>query len=67
MKTPCEYTDLVECPWCHHLHRDSWEFFSDGSEDKEMQCHRCDQPLLVTRHVSVSYSSTRLKQKDPAK
>jgi DNA-directed RNA polymerase subunit RPC12/RpoP len=52
------YTDLIACPYCGYEDRDSWEF---SDEDGEWDCRSCGATMLVSRHVSVSYSTQKLK------
>lgn len=53
-----EYTDAPVCPKCGYAMPDAWELGFGSNEDIETQCDRCDAPMTVSRHVSVSYSTT---------
>lgn len=52
-----KYTDELVCPYCGHEHRDSWEASDD---DGSFWCGECDAEFSYTRHISVSYSTSKL-------
>jgi uncharacterized Zn-finger protein len=54
-----DYTDEVVCPYCGHVHRESWELFADGEEDQEMICGECGRDFTATMNKSISYSSRK--------
>lgn len=58
-----ERTDEITCPHCGHVHIDSWEWDSGngmGAEgDGEEDCAACDEPMIVSRHVTVTYSTKK--------
>ena len=53
--------DCVVCPYCGHIHEDSWEFFGPGFEydddTTEIGCHSCGKDFHVRLHVEYAYSS----------
>ena len=56
----CEYTDEVTCPYCGHVHGDSWEI--GGRHDSfEYQCHECEKDFDCYRNVEVTYTSVAKK------
>ena len=60
-----QYNDDPLCPYCGHKERDAWEInFGAGMEgETEITCGKCDEEYLVSRHVSVSYSTCKIKDK----
>ena len=52
-----EYTKEVVCPWCGHIHSDSWDFFPRYEETASAECGECDKPIRIVRHVSITYST----------
>lgn len=54
-----EYTDDPVCPWCDAEQGDAWEI--GGGEEGECgtACDSCGKAMVVSRHVSVSYSTRR--------
>lgn len=59
-----ECTHDIVCPHCGHIDRDSWEW-NDGAEgDGEHDCGECSVTFYVSRHVSVSYSTSKLKDSE---
>jgi len=57
-----EYTDNAVCPFCGYVERDSWEI-GDGEGETEHTCGRCDKAYGVSRHMQISYTTYRLKEK----
>ena len=53
-----EYTSVPTCPWCGHNHDPCWEYGSRECVDTE--CHSCGKPILMIRHISVSYSVRKI-------
>lgn len=51
------YTDEIVCPHCGYEHTDSWEQGSGNEEDFESECHDCGKVILVSRMVTVKYST----------
>lgn len=65
MPDETNYEDEVVCPKCEYRHRDSYEFFSNRSgsdEEIEVECRRCEAPLIVIREVSVTYLAKLIKK-----
>lgn len=57
-----EYTSKIVCPHCGYAHKDSCEFFDNGGECVESECWSCDKPMVVTRHVSIKYSTRKTQE-----
>lgn len=49
-------SDSVECPHCGETITDLWEYNWDPVETTETDCDHCGKPIVIVRHVSVSYS-----------
>jgi transcription elongation factor Elf1 len=54
------YKERITCPFCKHVHRDSWEHQQD---DGTMECHECDKEFVYSRHTSITYTTSAPKQK----
>lgn len=54
-----EHTDNIVCPYCGHKDRDSWEVdLGPGLEGTgEVDCDSCDRTFVVTRNVTVTYTT----------
>jgi hypothetical protein len=53
-----EYERNVFCPNCGHENLDSWAI-GDGEEGTfEIECSHCDEPLTITRHITIEYTAT---------
>jgi len=50
-----DYEDDVVCPHCGYKHGDSWEM-QDGKHD----CPECEKPFDLERHVSVTFSTSKI-------
>lgn len=56
-----EFTDKPICPYCGHSERNVWEIDFGGMDgDVEHTCGSCGEDYSLSRHVSVSYSSSPL-------
>lgn len=53
---------LITCPYCGHKDRDSWEFGGDEGSAEEQECGECERTFMVTRHVSITYTSEPIKE-----
>lgn len=49
-----DYTDEIVCPHCGYECSDSWEM-----EEGRHECGDCCRPFMVTRNVSVHYSTEK--------
>lgn len=49
-----DYTAEVVCPHCGYRHRDSWEMW-----EGENECGHCGGEFEMTRHVEVTYSTSK--------
>lgn len=49
-------TDEIVCPYCLHVHRDSWEY---GPDDGTTECYECDKPFRYTRNIRVTYTTRK--------
>ncbi len=54
-----EWTDEPVCPYCGTVQRDSWELGDD--DDGETDCDLCEKPFSYSRHVSVNWTTRKLK------
>lgn len=52
-------TRNIICPYCEHIHKDSYEIGSGGEEDNQMECYNCEQPFFYSRNITVSYYTSR--------
>ena len=53
-----DYTDLITCPYCGHVDRDSWEIGEEG----EWDCGSCGETMFVSIYETVSYSTRKLRK-----
>lgn len=53
-----DYTDEVVCPHCGYEHGDSWEMC-----EGERECPECEKSFEMEREVSVSYTTSKIKDK----
>lgn len=53
-------TDEAVCPYCGHEIMDSWEYSRD---DGEIECGQCCQEFNYTRNVSVTYSTSKRRDR----
>ena len=51
------YTDLVACPYCGFIDKDSWEIDEEG----EWYCNSCGKRMFVSIHTSVKYSTRKVE------
>jgi transposase-like protein len=50
------------CPHCGHVHKDAWEWRPNSLEfDDDWQCERCDKTFMLSRHTSITYTTTEPK------
>lgn len=60
-----EWQNEAVCPHCGYRHRDSWEFYTQGDcDDIEVGCHSCGKDFSLSRHVSVDYSTHKIKESE---
>lgn len=61
MTLDTDHTHNAICPHCGYEHRDSWEFnFGPGLEgDGDVDCHSCSEPFMCSRHVAITYSTSK--------
>lgn len=57
-----KYTNLPICPHCGHLERDFWEIDFGGGLDGDtvVGCGSCGKDYALSRHCSVSYSTSKI-------
>lgn len=55
------YTQEIICPNCFREYSDSWEY---SDYDDNMICPDCGQSFYYERHLEVTYSSKKNKEKD---
>jgi len=53
-----DFTDEVVCPYCGHVHSESYEF-GNGADDGEDECGECGKKFSWSRMISVSYSTSK--------
>jgi DNA-directed RNA polymerase subunit RPC12/RpoP len=52
----------VECPYCGHIHEDSWEWFQRGEEDdKEVECEGCEKVFFTSLRIMHIYLGRKPK------
>jgi hypothetical protein len=51
--------DAIVCPHCGHEDRDSSEWNGGDEGDGEEECGECERAFIVSRHISVSYSTRK--------
>lgn len=51
------------CPHCGHAVRDSWELDFGTSEEYEHMCCECEKDFVITRNVSVDYTTMKKETK----
>ena len=62
----CEFTTFAVCPFCGYEDHDSWEIGDGGEGETSVNCGSCDEEFLVSRHISVSYSTCKIESKPDA-
>ena len=60
----CSYTSEIVCPYCGYMHRDSWDMWPNDREENDIYCHHCDRDFTVSRDVSITYTSYKMKGGD---
>lgn len=55
------HRDSAVCPWCGFEHPDSGEWHLPKTICEE--CHNCRKVFLVTRHVTLTYSTRKVEPK----
>lgn len=58
----CDFRDNIVCPYCGYTNTDSWEINFGSNEDTETDCGMCSTTFRVSRHVDISYSSSKLEE-----
>ena len=48
--------DTIECPVCGSSMRDLWEYDFRDSECVDTECDHCEAVLLLTEHISRTYT-----------
>lgn len=54
----------VECPWCGHIERDSWEWGADADSGLDIECGACERPISITRNVFISWSARKIRSEE---
>lgn len=57
----CQFTREIVCPYCGHVHRDSWEF-GGGGEDGDDECGECGKMFSWSRTITVTYSTEKMEE-----
>ncbi len=52
-----QYTRNPVCPYCGYKMRNAWEDVAESDGWELAECGGCEQEYLVTRNVSVTYST----------
>lgn len=61
-KTRCESDgDAIACPHCGAPNGDLWEHDFRLNEDIEIECGTCAARILLSRHVSITYTARALR------
>jgi len=47
----------IICPYCDYEDHDSWEYNIDPDSSEMIECGRCEKKFVVTKFVSVKYST----------
>lgn len=56
------HTDEPICPHCGAVQKDAWEHFTaDSSECAETECGSCERDIVISQHISVTYSTKKGK------
>jgi transcription elongation factor Elf1 len=55
MTPASEYGDDPKCPYCGHVHRDSWEWGDAFNGGSTAECDECGREFRAVRNVSVSW------------
>ena len=47
----------LECPYCHYLYGDAYEYFCDKYEGYtiEVECPSCDKRFMATISIRITY------------
>lgn len=56
-----ENTDKIVCPYCGHVHKDSWEY-NDWS-GKRVACHSCGEEFELHVEVTIEYTTERVESR----
>lgn len=51
------YQPYIVCPYCGHLHTDTWEFDIDEDRREDIECESCEREFECEKHVRISYST----------
>jgi hypothetical protein len=60
-ETSCD--EGVQCPYCQHIHRDSWELDDDGL----MDCEQCEREIVYSRNTTITYTAHPPREKGERK
>ena len=58
-----EDTYQITCPYCGYEDKDSWEFRGDDGEEDEVICPSCEETMLCSRNITVTYSTRKTETK----
>lgn len=51
------HESLITCPYCNRVGRNDVEFKVSKDCPRDRQCWACERTFMVTRHVSITYTS----------
>jgi len=66
MKTPTEnipeeidadYQDLITCPYCGWVEKESWEYDIDEDRGEIVECGECEREFECVKSVTIRYCS----------
>lgn len=57
-----EYTDEITCPYCGSEWIDSWEYRSGQEDLGEYTCGECGKTYLISRNITIDYSTTTMEE-----
>ena len=52
-------TDFPVCPYCGYIEHDDWDIDFGINEDCEPTCNSCGADYLLSKHVKVTYTSSK--------
>lgn len=48
------YTEEIVCPYCGHVHQNSFELTKD---EDTMECENCNKEFEYVRNIEITYST----------
>lgn len=53
----CVLNDNAVCPYCGHVHLDSWKIAGGEEGESEFECEDCGESMIVARVVDIKYTT----------